>query len=312
MKTKINKFKYLLICGATSLILTACGGNSSSSMNTPASLGSSVESNYVSGDSASYDDYSLSDENISSANIKLIRTVDITMEVPTDKDLPKIINDIQNLAKENNAITTELNTSYDRYYSHGYLSLKVPKDKADIFINKLKETGNTVKNINDRSEDVTEKYVDTESRLKVKKETRDKYLEYLKNAKNVEETLQIEDRLNAVIADIESYQATLDTLKNQVEYTDITISIDCKTSTQKESFGTKLKDSLNRIAENAGSTFLNGFEWFVSAIIVLIFVLPILFILIKFFKFAIKGSKKLLNKKEKPINQVKNNEQKNG
>jgi hypothetical protein len=84
-----------------------------------------------------------------------------------------------------------------------------------------------IKQLNNKSiriNDVTAEYIDVEARMKVKKESEAHYLELLRQARSLEETLSIEAQLSELRTEIESAEGRLKFLKNQVDYSTLRIS----------------------------------------------------------------------------------------
>jgi hypothetical protein len=74
------------------------------------------------------------------------------------------------------------------------------------------------------TEDVTGEVVDTKSRLEAKKQMRFKYLEFLKQSKNMEEVLQVQNEINAIQEQIESAAGRVAFLSNQSAMSTINLS----------------------------------------------------------------------------------------
>lgn len=217
---------------------------------------------------------------------KLIRTVNISLSIPSSDTLQENISALVNAVTANGGYVSSNNSEYGDYASAS-LTVMLPKDKADAFIEAVKGSGMQLKNLSDSSSDVTLQYVDVESRLRVKQETRDKYESYLKDSTSMEDTMRIEEQLSAVTEDIESYQSQLNTLNSQIDYTTVTIYISCETSAEKTSFGAKLTEALQGLADEAGETFINMLSWFVNALVSLVFILPLGVLVIRVFLFAV-------------------------
>ncbi|MGO8055700.1 DUF4349 domain-containing protein, partial [Rhizobium leguminosarum] len=81
---------------------------------------------------------------------------------------------------------------------------KVPVDRFDEAINLLAETDEKILERKIGSEDVTGDVVDTRSRMEAKKQVRERYLDLLKQAKNINEILQVQTEINNIQVDIES------------------------------------------------------------------------------------------------------------
>lgn len=94
--------------------------------------------------------------------------------------------------------------------------------------------------------DVTEEFVDIEARLKAKRELEKRYLELLKQAKNVKEMLEIERELSTIREEIEARQGRLNYLQNQVSYSTLNINV-YKRTTDKgitASYGQKMWNAI--------------------------------------------------------------------
>lgn len=257
-------------------------------MSNYAATGASDNLNYAAAESSD-NFYSTSAEESTAEQLaerKLIRTVSMSFSIPSSDGLADAVNSVSAEAEALGGYVEDNNSSYGDYAS-GSMTLRVPSEKTDELIEKLKGSGMELKNISDSTEDVTLQYVDVESRLKVKQEMQKKYEEYLSSAANVEEVMSIEKELSAVTEDIESYQSQLNVLKNQVDYTSIHIYIDCKVSEESQGFLDAFADMLHNLGSELGETFIDAFSWFVNALVRLLFGIPILIIVVRAFMFAI-------------------------
>lgn len=307
------KKRYLIPLMLSAYLLTACDPGSV--------IGSSHATSGMSVDSAAadgYSNYSMSKmtanslesadtdavdtsdtlaENEAASERKMIRTVSLSFTIPSSDTLAASVNTISSdVAKFGGYVANNDSTYGD--YAYGSLSIKIPTAKADAFIEALKGSGMKLTNFADSTEDVTLQYVDVASRLKVKEETKKKYEEYLAAATSMEDTMSIEKELSSVISDIESYQSQLNVLKNQVDYTTISVSISCERSEEAETFPEEFMRTLKNLGSEVGGTFIDGFCWFVNALVMLLFAVPLLIIVIRAVMFAV-GRPWKRKKKEK-------------
>ena len=120
--------------------------------------------------------------------------------------------------------------------------------------------------------DVTEEFVDIQARLKTKKELEQRYLELLKQAKNVSEILEIEKQIGQLRADIESIEGRLKYLQNKVSFSTLTISF-YETIAQSTGFGQKFKNGFKNGWDNLiwFFVFLTNIWPFIIIGIVLVF-----------------------------------------
>ena len=122
------------------------------------------------------------------------------------------------------------------------------------------------------SKDVTEEFVDIQSRLNTKKEVRDKYVELLRNkAKTVEEVLKAEEAIRHLQEEIEAREGRLRYLSNQTSLSTINLNLYQKVEYQKVekpyefTFFKKLKKG-----------FVNGWEIVVGFILLMVNFWPLL------------------------------------
>ena len=236
------------------------------------------------------------DPNEYKTNRKLIRTIDVRYKLKENQLLSDAVAEIAKETSKYSAYIESNYTSYD-YDSYANLTIRIPGDKTDALLSALSSSYD-IASINDRTEDVTLHYTDIESRLKVKRETRDKYLEYLDRAETIEDVMNVEDKLNSVIADIESAESQLRVLDNQINYTTINVTLESYDDPYRETLSERFRDTFGDFGYNIGTELIDGLEWFIGAIIWLIFILPIVFIVIRVLKFAFKGRRKKEEKRK--------------
>lgn len=167
------------------------------------------------------------------------------------------------------------------------LTIKVPSQNFDRFINDVSKGVSyfEVKNIS--AEDVTEQFIDLTSRLKTKKKLEERYLEILKKANKVSEILEIEEQISTIREEIEAKEGQLKYLESRVSESTVTIEF-YKTIPEKEgikiSYGSKL-----------GNAVKSGFFSLSDLLISLVSVWPLI---ILFCVFAYFIRKRLKRKKE--------------
>ncbi len=107
------------------------------------------------------------------------------------------------------------------------LGLRIPSDKLEQVLGDLEGMGK-VKSKSLSSEDVTERYIDTETRLATKKKLRDRLKELLGKAVDVKDVLAIEKELNRIQADIDSMTARLKSMKGKVDYASLSVTLEAE------------------------------------------------------------------------------------
>jgi len=137
------------------------------------------------------------------------------------------------------AYISEENTfNYSSETGHD-LTIRVPAEKFDSLLNfivsnaKIEELDNKSTQI----KDVTEDFIDVQARLKIKKDTEKKLTSMLMQAKNLTETLEIQNQLTELRSDIESVEGRLKYLNDQVKYSTINVSFYENIKYSKRFFG---------------------------------------------------------------------------
>lgn len=103
------------------------------------------------------------------------------------------------------------------------LRVRIPAGIFDVFVASLADLG-TLQYQSINASDVTAEWVDVEARLKAKREVEARFLEIVKQAKNVTEVLEVERELGNVRAEIEGMEARMKNLRDQVGMSTLTIA----------------------------------------------------------------------------------------
>jgi len=191
-------------------------------------------------------------------NKKIIK--DGTMSVKVNnielakKRIDRIVKTFNAYYENESFVNNDLQVSYD-------LKIRVPAKQFESFLQESEKGDGeiTQKNINAR--DVTEEYVDGETRLNSKRLFRTRYNELLSRAGKVDDILAIEENIRLLQEEIESQEGHLKFLDDQVMYSTLEINLFTEkvivtTPPVKESFFQRFKTSLS-----------NGWNLFVSAIL---------------------------------------------
>ncbi|WP_035712513.1 DUF4349 domain-containing protein [Salibacterium aidingense] len=137
----------------------------------------------------------------------------------------------------------------------GSLSVRIPQENFSPFMNGLESDSIRVQERSTQGEDVTEEYVDLESRLSSKETQEERLTSFMEEAGNTDALLQISEDLSAVQEEIEQLKGQMNYLENHVAYSTVDIQI-------QESTGSTLQsgESLNtwEKAQNLFTRTLNG------------------------------------------------------
>ncbi|MDX6180925.1 DUF4349 domain-containing protein [Flavobacterium sp. Fl-77] len=212
--------------------------------------------------------------NLSKVPQKIIKTALLRFET---NDLDETFNQIQKAIKESGSSVQTDSEGKDYNSAFRNITIRVPSQNFDFFIEKISKGVSYFENKEITSEDVTEQYIDLNSRLKTKRKLEERYLEILQKANKISEILEIEKQISAIREEIEAKEGQLKYLESRVSESTITIEF-YKTIAEKEgvktSYGSKLLNAIK-----------SGFFEISSFLISLISVWPfiILFLVITYF-----------------------------
>lgn len=120
----------------------------------------------------------------------------------------------------------------ERQYDQGNrkyvsLTLRVPATNFDDFLDELMSSDD-IRKLEDKSisaQDVTEQFIDIESRLSTKRQALSRYRDILEKAETVQDIVSIEDKIRRLQEEIEAQEARLKYLSDQVDMSEVRINI---------------------------------------------------------------------------------------
>lgn len=201
-------------------------------------------------------------------NRKLIRDAELTVETKKfDAFLTALDEKVAEMGGyiESSSVNNE---SYSRGYRRATFVARVPADSLDSFINAVGELG-SISNKSITSNDVTSEYIDAESRVAALKTEQASLMELLKSATDLDDILEIQDRLSDVTAELEYFQARINNIDSLVAYSTVTLSIrevELDPTNDEQGFwsetGTRLMNNLYSIGSGAKAIAM----WFISSL----------------------------------------------
>jgi len=149
---------------------------------------------------------------------KIIKTANLNLEV---KDYNVYNTSLREKLKQFGGYIAQEEQSQSEYKIENILTIKIPVDQFDDAVNSI---SSNVKELNEKkitSEDVTTEVIDTRSRLEAKKQVRLRYLDLLKQAKNMEEILSVQSEINGIQEQIESAAGRMEYLQHSSSFSTI-------------------------------------------------------------------------------------------
>ena len=130
----------------------------------------------------------------------------------------------EQMGKEDGPRPLEQTSPGSAFGGYGTISVSVPADKLDSALDQVARIG-TVLSRTTSSQDVTDQYVDTQSRVRTMTASLDRVRALLVRAKDIGQVVALESELSRREADLESLEAQLATLKGSVERSTLTVSL---------------------------------------------------------------------------------------
>lgn len=168
---------------------------------------------------------------------------------------------------------------------YGEVTVRIPQEKFRDFISLVEKGSRKVVDSSITGQDVTEEYIDLESRLKSKQTVESRLLSFMEQAEKTEDLLAISKDLAKVQEEIETIKGRMNYLENKADLATVTISIE-ENKVEVKNLG----DSQLKTWEKTKEQFKKSINFLISAFsslfIFLIGYLP-LFILLGIIAFII-------------------------
>lgn len=163
--------------------------------------------------------------------------------------------------------------NYNQLYRN--MVIRIPTESFQPFIDSISKGVPYFDQKDISRQDVSEEFVDLEARLKAKRELETRYLELLRQAKNVKEMLEIERELSSIREEIEAKQGRLNYLQNRVSLSTVNIEFYKQTAETGVtlSYGQKIVNALKGGWDGVSVFFLGLLYLWPLFVIVLIGIL---------------------------------------
>ncbi len=314
---KNTKIIVCLLMG-TMILATACGNSYSDNYDAAATSASYYSESESSDGWADADDYTLAKNSATESvemeaqepsdlegydtSRKIVYTSSIGIE---SKKFDEDVSSIRELVTSNGGyIESSSQYGSEEYVNRdAYFTARIPADKYDNFMNTVGTVGSMTSKY-ENVDDITSSYVDVQARLNSLNNKLERLQELEQKAENVEDLLSIEDRINEVQYQIESYTAQKRVYDDQINYSTVDISV-TEVATYTE---VKADTAWNRFVE-AFQGSCSGFIAFLQGLVVaIIYLFPyaiiviIVLLIIKRIRFK-KGKLGIFKFKKKPKKQ---------
>jgi len=203
--------------------------------------------------------------------LKIIKSASVKYKVVHVKNASQRIN---KMVQQFNGYLSDQRFENNLYQKENRFTIKVPNQYFASLLDSIVDVAEFVDYENITSQDVTEEYVDLQSRLKTKLEVKQRYATILrKSAKTVKDILATEEQLGLIQEEIELVQGRLNYLSNKVTYSTIQVEL-YETVDYKEEPESYSRTFFSKVKEG----FSFGWELIESIILGVVYIWPLLLI----------------------------------
>ena len=143
-----------------------------------------------------------------------------------------IVSDVSGMVKEASDLAAELEgwvvSWSDRQKHRGHIAIRVPAERLNDALLRLRGLAVEVESEDSTSRDVTDEYVDITARLGNLEATEEALLKLMERAETVEEALKVQNTLTEIQGEIESLQGRIKFLEQTSAYSLINITLELK------------------------------------------------------------------------------------
>ncbi len=141
------------------------------------------------------------------------------------EDVPEAQDEIAGLAVRLGGWVVNSNIYGEEAEMRGYITIRIPSEKFDQTLAELRALAVRVTSESTSTEDITEEYVDLESRLRNAEATESQYLALLNQAEEVEDILKIYEALSRIRYEIEQIKGRMQYLEQISAMSQISVDL---------------------------------------------------------------------------------------
>jgi hypothetical protein len=152
----------------------------------------------------------------------IIRNANLDIVV---QDTEETVDNLNVMAEELGGYVIESNLQQYEEGMEARLRIRVPADSLDTALNRIRELAVEINSQNVSGQDVTEEYVDLQSRMRHLEATEERLLTFMQEAEDTEAALQVYDRLQNIQAEIEQVRGRIQYLEESAAMATINVNI---------------------------------------------------------------------------------------
>ncbi len=152
--------------------------------------------------------------------LKIIKTGELTFQ---SKDIKKTRASIGKITSDLGGYVSNETETAGETRIEDVVTVRIPSKNFDLLIDQISAGVDSFDSKNISSLDVTEEFVDLQSRIKTKREVLGKYTELLQKAKTLDEVLRMENEIRTIQEEIEAKEGRLNYLQSQTSFSTLII-----------------------------------------------------------------------------------------
>ena len=213
------------------------------------------------------------------ADRRIIRNADITMEVASTTEAQHRVTSIAE-SHGGFVVTSEAKQREHVDPSKRTLDIKlvvrVPAQRFGPALDAIKQLAGNIVNETVTGQDVTEEFIDLEARIKTQKALELQFLEIMKQARKVEDALEVQSQTADVRTDIEKLEGRKRFLENRASLSTITVNIQAPKTIEvvnPTGFGRTVREAVSESLEMASGMLVFFVRFVILMVPIFAFVL---------------------------------------
>ncbi|MBX3256015.1 MAG: DUF4349 domain-containing protein [Chitinophagaceae bacterium] len=152
---------------------------------------------------------------------QIIRNAKISFEVKNARSVSAAVNEAVRASGGYIASANEVQLAGEIKHE---MTIRVPREKFDELLTRISGYADTLLQKKVSSEDVTAEYIDTKARISAKEKVKERYYDFLKQAKNIEEVLKVQSEIGSLQEDIEVASGRVNYIRHRAAFSTIILS----------------------------------------------------------------------------------------
>jgi TolA-binding protein len=204
----------------------------------------------------------------------IIRNASLSLTVA---DTETALDEINEMVDELEGYVVEANLYQYQEGLQAHVTLRIPADSLDVALERVRGLATEVRSESISGHDMTEEYVDLQSRLRHLEATEERLLEFLDEAEDTEAALAVYEQLRQIEGEIEQIKGRMQYLEQSAAMATVNLDITPDELAQPIQIGGWHPEGTLR---NAFEALIHVLQFLVdAAIVILVLVIPILVVI---------------------------------